>query len=126
MAAPCKTIQTRSRGQSFTTAHRAFDSILNPQSRAAYFGPHDVPNEQPWRDADLLEVIHIACIANGKWEKCWKGHIGSALKEKAADVMFFSIIAIQDPIDNHITYHRSAQRRLAFLSYHEMPSRSTH
>ncbi len=121
-----------------------FDSTLNPQVQAAYFGPHDQPSEQPWRDADLLEVIHIASIANGKWEKCWKGPIGSALKEKAADAMFFSIIAIRDPIDDHITVqlcvlaHLLApfgcdlasslqkQRRLAFLSYHEVPSRSTH
>lgn len=122
-----------------------FDSALDPQSQAAYFGPHDVPSEQPWRDADLLEVIHIACIANVKWEKCWKGPIGFALKEKAANAMFFSTIAIQDPIDdNHITVqlcvltHLLApfccdlasslpkQRRFAFLSYHKMPIRSTH
>jgi hypothetical protein len=120
-----------------------FESTLNRQSQAAYFGPHDVPSGKPWRDAELLEIIHIACIANGKWEKCWKGPNGSALKEKAANAMFFYRIANQDTNDVHITVqlcvlaHLLApfgcdlasslqkQRQLAFQSYHEMPSCST-
>ena len=129
-----------------------FESISNPQSQAAYLGsddesspgPDGKSSEQPWRDADLIEITHIAYIASGNWEKCWKGPIGHALKETAANAIFFVKIAIQDSCDNHITvqlcvlahllasfgYELASslqkQRQLAFLSYHEMPTRSTH
>jgi hypothetical protein len=124
----------------------AFSSILNSESQAAYVGPRSEsePSEPPWREANSAEITHSAYIASGKWEKCWKGQIGAALKEEGANAIFFLKIAVEDPIADHITARlcvlapllspfgcdlRSSiqkQRQLTFPSYHTLQRRSSH
>lgn len=87
-----------------------------------------MPPKKPWRDADLDEILHVAYIASGKWEKYWKGPIGLALKENAANALFFCKIAIQEPFGNNITVQSRThpfacpfQSQLSAVSTEAMP-----
>ena len=82
-----------------------FRSILKPESQAAYVEPRSESetSELSWREANLAEITHSAYIASGRWEKCWKGQIGAALKEEGVNAIFFLKIAVEDPIADHIT-----------------------
>ena len=124
----------------------AFRSMLNSASQAAYIEPgsESGTSETPWREANSAEITHSAYIASGKWDKCWKGLIGAALREEGANTIFFLKIAVGDPIADHITARlcvlapllslfgcdsRSSiqkQRQLAFPSYHTLQRRSSH
>ncbi|KZT07817.1 uncharacterized protein LAESUDRAFT_107131 [Laetiporus sulphureus 93-53] len=52
---------------------------------------------QPWRQADRLELMHIAEIASENWQEFWTGPFGKALEEDIADVIFFLRLMLHIP-----------------------------
>jgi hypothetical protein len=58
---------------------------------------------QPSREAGLDEIMHIRNIASWDWETLWLGPYGNALKEDAANSVFFHPFIVQVPRDENIT-----------------------
>ncbi|KZT00389.1 uncharacterized protein LAESUDRAFT_556213 [Laetiporus sulphureus 93-53] len=100
----------------------AFKVILGDQYQAAYFGSltnsnaaeeqsgapaaggeetaeaedeHHNNRTQPWRQADRLELMHIADIASDNWEMFWKRPL--ALKGDIAHAIFFLRLMLHIP-----------------------------